>query len=497
VHKQHRRKGGFGFLVTALAIAGLVATSAAAGAQTTDPPRPQPRIVGGTEAPPGAWPSQAGLLFHDEPDNFFAQYCGGTVISATWVLTAGHCMFLDDGSPIPLAASQVDVLTGTQDLQHGGTRTRAAQLIPSPDFDWNTLDHDVALVRLSTPTRSKAMPYAASSDTVPAGTDLVTTGWGTTDNSDAGNYPAKLRQVHVPAVDDGVCKGVYGSELIVSSMLCAGDMADGGIDSCRGDSGGPLARKVDGVWEEVGIVSWGPPECAAPGEPGVYTRVSSFSSWIAGQTRLGPHRTVADAAVRLFADFFGRFPTQAEYNSYTSLLTANPAWVAATYMVAGTQWQRTAGDVSRLYQAYFGRTGDTSGLRYWIGRLQRGGSLGSVSSAFASSSEFTRTYGSLTPSDFVELVYENTLGRHADASGLAYWTGQITTGHLTRSALMTRFSQSSEFHRRTDAVVNTTITYLALVRRTASATEIAKWSVLPNGQLNRYLIDSYAYASRF
>jgi hypothetical protein len=306
-----------------------------------------------------------------------------------------------------------------------------------------------------------------------------------------------LRQVHVPAVADNVCKGVYGGELIVSVMLCAGNMADGGVDSCNGDSGGPLARKVDGVWEEVGIVSWGPTNCGSPGQPGVYTRVSSLSSWIADRTRLGPHRTVSDAAVRLFADFYGRFPTQAEVDSYTSLLTDQPAWVAATYLVAGTQWQRTAGDVSRLYEAYFGRTGDSSGLLYWTGTLQHGGSLGSVSASFAASSEFTSTYGSLTPADFVELVYENTLGRHADSGGLAYWTSQITTGALSRSAVMTRFSQSSEFHRRTDAVVNTSITYLALVRRVADATEIARWSGLPNGQLNRYLIDSYAYASRF
>jgi hypothetical protein len=62
---------------------------------------------------------------------------------------------------------------------------------------------------------------------------------------------------------------------------------------------------------------------------------------------------------------------------------------------------------------------------------------------------------------------------------------------------MTRFAQSTEFHRRTDGVVNTVVTYLALVRRVADATEIARWSGRSNGQLNRYLIDSFAYASRF
>jgi hypothetical protein len=477
----------------------VAAAAVPAGAQDADPHRPQPRIVGGTEAAPGAWPAQAALLFHDEPNNYFAQYCGGTVISATWVLTAGHCIALDngDGSFDPLAPSEVDVLTGTQDLAQGGTRARADQLILSPGFNGNTLKNDLALVRLRTPTRAKGMPYIAQDDTVPAGTDLVTTGWGTVDNSPGGNYPTKLRQVHVPAVDDNECKGVYGSELILSSMLCAGDMADGGIDSCRGDSGGPIARKVDGVWEEVGIVSWGPEECAAAGQPGVYTRIASFSDWIADQTRLGPHRTIAAAAVWLFVDFYGRFPTQAEFDSWAALLEDQPAWVAAIFLVAGAQWQRTAGDVSRLYEAYFARPGDTSGLRYWVGRLQRGLSLGTVSATFAQSSEFRSTYGNLSASEFVQLVYQNTLGREADASGLAYWTRQIVTGRLSRSALMTRFSQSSEFHRRIDPVVTTAITYLGLVKRVADATEIDRWSERPIGQLTRYLIDSYAYASRF
>ena len=76
-----------------------------------DPSRPMtrrrgprdPRIIGGTQAPAGAWPSQAALLFHDEPSNYYGQYCGGTVLSATWVLTAAHCLFFDDnGDAFPL-----------------------------------------------------------------------------------------------------------------------------------------------------------------------------------------------------------------------------------------------------------------------------------------------------------------------------------------------------------------------------------------------------------
>jgi len=48
-----------------------------------------PRIVGGVEATPHSWPHQAALFIDD------MYFCGGSLISSEWVLTAAHCM---DGS---------------------------------------------------------------------------------------------------------------------------------------------------------------------------------------------------------------------------------------------------------------------------------------------------------------------------------------------------------------------------------------------------------------
>ncbi len=60
-------------------------------------------------------------------------------------------------------------------------------------------------------------------------------------------------------------------------MLCAGNLKHGGIDACQGDSGGPLVRHdAAGHVVEVGIVGWGV-GCARPGDPGVYTQVSTFA----------------------------------------------------------------------------------------------------------------------------------------------------------------------------------------------------------------------------
>ena len=54
----------------------------------------------------------------------------------------------------------------------------------------------------------------------------------------------------------------------------------------QGDSGGPLVcQKPNGIWEVVGVTSFGQEDCGQVGstiKPGVFTRVSGFDTWITG-----------------------------------------------------------------------------------------------------------------------------------------------------------------------------------------------------------------------
>lgn len=63
--------------------------------------------------------------------------------------------------------------------------------------------------------------------------------------------------------------------------MCAG--GQGGKDSCKGDSGGPLMwenQRGKKFYELVGVVSFGPFPCGEENEPGVYTKVHEYIPWI-------------------------------------------------------------------------------------------------------------------------------------------------------------------------------------------------------------------------
>ncbi len=118
-------------------------------------------------------------------------------------------------------------------------------------------------------------------------------------------------------------------------------------------------------------------------------------------------------------------------------------YVARTGTVAAHS--SAAGSVERLYRAYFQRDPDAGGACFWERRLGEGDDLRRVSDSFAASAEFVETYGQLDDRAFVELVYENVLGRAGEASGVAFWTGELAAARRTRGEVMIGFSESAEF----------------------------------------------------
>ncbi|MER6345838.1 S1 family peptidase [Streptomyces sp. NPDC001595] len=249
--------------------AALAATAAAAATALIGAPSavaaPQP-IVGGTTTTTSAYPFM--MQITDASQN---QFCGGTLVSPTKVVTAAHCMVGETTSGVRVVGGRT-YLNGTN-----GTVARVSKIWIHPNYTTATRGEDVAVLTLSTSMPYATAKYVASTDTsvYTAGTTARVLGWGTT--SQSGSSSNQLRTATVPIVSDTSCRGSYGSDYVAAEMVCAG-YSSGGVDTCQGDSGGPLL--VGGVL--AGITSWGE-GCAQAGYPGVYTRLTAFSSLVTTQ----------------------------------------------------------------------------------------------------------------------------------------------------------------------------------------------------------------------
>ncbi|MCU1352657.1 MAG: Ig family protein [Acidimicrobiales bacterium] len=198
-----------------------------------------------------------------------------------------------------------------------------------------------------------------------------------------------------------------------------------------------------------------------------------------------------------YLDFAGRSATAAEKADWSTKLadgTLTPA-AAIDGLQAATYWQAQT-PVIRLFQAYFLRLPDLGGLRYWSGRYRTGTTLDTVSASFATSPEFKARYGQLTDRQFVELVYQNVLGRPGEQAGVDYWTGQLETHKKTRGQVMLGVSGSLEYKTKTAGLVDAVNLFTAMLLRVPTKTEVTTWATQPKAAIIAFLLGSSGYESR-
>lgn len=252
------------------AILALALAVSAASASAGDPA--SPRIVGGEPAPPDAYPFAVAFVSPGQPERE-SKFCGGSLIAATTVLTAAHCM--------GRAPDQLEAVIGRDRLGDEASGQRIG-------IDrWSAQKRiDVAIVRLSKP--AVAAPVALATDADAAlyseGMAALAIGWGVK-REDAERGTERLREVEVPFVSDEACarayplseaEGRYG-RFSAKTNICAGAA---GRDACQGDSGGPLlVTDSAGARLQVGVTSFGE-GCGRAGFPGVYTEVPALLGFI-------------------------------------------------------------------------------------------------------------------------------------------------------------------------------------------------------------------------
>lgn len=105
---------------------------------------------------------------------------------------------------------------------------------------------------------------------------------------------------------------------------------------------------------------------------------------------------------------------------------------------------RQVADLARLYQAALGRAPEADGLRFWDSQVDAGMTVTQVAERFTTSDEFSIRFPNASDTDFVRLVYQNTLGRSADTAGEAFWLDHLAHD-MTRGQLVAGFAASNEF----------------------------------------------------
>ncbi|XP_067644250.1 collagenase-like [Eurosta solidaginis] len=235
-----------------------------------------PRIGNGQTAAANQFPYQAGLLLFDGENWGF---CGGSLISKEWVLTAAHC-----------------TLNAVRGLVYLGSITRFDRTVRlevdkcdikgHPEYDMETKINDIALIKIpavkySAAIKPVSLPKCSASYPTYVDETVVASGWGRTSDTSTSCSPV-LQFANLKVIPNEVCAEEYGSIKIGSGMVCTSTVNRIGI--CVGDSGGPLV--LASSKRQIGIISFYSHKGCESDSPAGHTRVTSYLDWIQANTGL-------------------------------------------------------------------------------------------------------------------------------------------------------------------------------------------------------------------
>merc|ERR1719295_151620 len=239
-------------------------------------PGPSQQIVGGEEATAHSFPWMAALFVDGK------YFCGGSLISEEWVLTAAHCV---DGE-----ATEVRVLLGAHNIRIGSeagrTERTTMMFFTHPEYDASLLQNDIALVHLGDPVefsnsiRPVCLPTHSDAGDSLAGLEVLASGWGRPKDNATGISPV-LREVSVTTIDNLTCASQYPT-VVTKKILCISGL--NGRSTCKGDSGGPLHLINQGVFTQVGVTSFGSVFGCEVNMHAGFTRTAAYLQWIETQT---------------------------------------------------------------------------------------------------------------------------------------------------------------------------------------------------------------------
>ena len=312
---------GAGLLAVTLAGTGGAAAAADPGPVVTKGEEASPRIIAGRPPAAGDFGFMVALARNDALQAqglYQAQFCGGSLVAPTLVVTAAHCVTDDNGNLDPVA-NLVVAWTPSGVLSDPAARiVPAANVVVHPSWTPSNFRNDVAVVVLAAPLDGVPVARVSSPEEaapiVVGGAPAWSAGWGLVQEGTS-NAPDAFLVADLTVFPTNACSGTdlytlgpaifqgLGSRVDSTIMMCAGGVnALGVTDTCQGDSGGPLLAGTGPASRLVGVVSWG--DGCGRATPGVYTRLSAYRDWLVAQgvpvtlaprDRVAPRTTIAPA----------------------------------------------------------------------------------------------------------------------------------------------------------------------------------------------------------
>ena len=230
-------------------------------------------------------------LRHRSASGFYNYGCAGFLISEYFVLTAAHCIVSQSlaafGPIVEVQLGEHNTETNPDCEKRNSVQwcEDIPQIIKTgkpkvhPEYSNNDQYHnDIAIIPLKQAAKFTdfVSPICLATE-LSQENDMWLAGWGRTENYPSS--PIKLK-VLVRRASKNYCVPLYRSinRRILYSQICAGGEA--GVDSCSGDSGGPLMVQYGlETWYAEGIVSFGL-GCGVKDWPAVYTNIPYYIPWI-------------------------------------------------------------------------------------------------------------------------------------------------------------------------------------------------------------------------
>ena len=254
------------------------------------------------------------------------------------------------------------------------------------------------------------------------------------------------------------------------------------------------------TWDQFGNGIWATdPDYASK----VLTMYGRIRDWAAIHNRWAPFDTAARLVQQGYRDLLFREPSAARVWTWVDALnkgSTTPAGFLAS--LVSREGIDHAQPVTRVYLAALGRLPDRGGLAFWTRRHYDGSPLIRQAEQFVASSEFARRFGQPDDAAFVDLLYQNVLGRPGDPGGRDYWVRRLQSGAITRAGLVLQFSESDEYVRSSRSTVETAEVDLGMLLRPPTAEEIWLWADRRAhgaglAELTGQALTSDAYAARF